>query len=54
MGKTVTRAKAQRAPRFEEIIIVLSLRAWRLGAITFFVTTVGNITVRDKFSHSGV
>ena len=35
IGKTVSRAKAQRAPRFGEISKVLSLRAWRLGAIHF-------------------
>ena len=43
IGKTVTRAKAQRPPRFGELSRSLSLRAWRLGAITFFVSTVGSI-----------
>jgi len=54
IGQIVSRAKAQRAPRFGEISKNLSLRAWRLGAITFFVTSVGSKNVRDKFSDFGV
>jgi hypothetical protein len=43
-GKTITPAKAQRAPRFGKISKYLSLRAWRLGAINFLQVILLNIS----------
>jgi hypothetical protein len=50
VGKNVSRAKAQRAPRFGEINKGLSLRAWRLGAISFLSPRLAAQNVGDKFS----
>jgi hypothetical protein len=43
-GKTITPAKAQRAPRFGKISKYLSLRAWRRGAINFLQVILLNIS----------
>ncbi len=49
--KHVSRAKAQRAPRFAEISNDLSLRSWRLGAKNFLEIVLFNIQKGDAYGH---